>query len=238
MILAAGLGTRLRPLTEETPKALVEVGGVPMLERVARRLVAAGADRLVVNVHPFADRIERFLADLGLGVDLRVSREPDGPLGTGGGIARAAPLFRRDDPFFVHNVDIVTDADLEALYRAHLGSGAIVTLAVGRRETTRHLLFDEIGLYGWENTATGASETGRPAAGETTRWPFAGISVTAPRFLDRIEETGAFSVIRTWLRLSGEGERIVPWDLGGARWLEVGTPDRLAGARDVFERQA
>jgi NDP-sugar pyrophosphorylase family protein len=258
MILAAGLGTRLRPLTETLPKALVEVGGVPMLERIARRLVAAGADRLIVNVHHLAEAVEAFLAGAELGAEVLVSREEAAPLGTGGGVARAAPLFRGDAPFFLHNVDIVTDADLGGLWAAHAGSGghragsgghagagahsgpgALATLAVGRRETPRRLLFDDRGLYGWENTATGARRTAREPAGETAHWPFAGIHVVEPRLFDFISATGdavvePFSILDVYLEASAAGERVAPWDLGDALWMEVGNLERLALAREAL----
>lgn len=242
MILAAGLGTRLRPLTETTPKALVEVAGVPMLERIARRLVAAGADRLIVNVHHLAERIEAFLAGADLGAEVVLSHEPDAPLGTGGGVARAAPLFRRDAPFFLHNVDIATEADLGGLYRAHRASDALATLAVGRRETSRRLLFDDGGLYGWENAATGVARTVREPAGAPVRWPFAGIHVADPRLLDRLGPTGletraASSILDAYLAATTAGERVLPWDMGESLWLEVGTPERLARARTVLERE-
>lgn len=237
MILAAGLGTRLRPITDGVPKALVEVDGVPMLERVARRLVAAGADRLIVNVHHRPERIEAFVAERDLGAEVRISREPDGPLGTGGGVLRAAPHFRRDAPFFLHNVDVVSDLDLGALYTDHARRGdAVATLAVGRRETDRLLLFDGGGLYGWENVARGTSETVRGPRGRVERWPFAGVHVVSPALFDRGEPTGdevrePFSIVAVYLRLAAAGERIVPWDVGRALWLEVGTPERLERAR-------
>src|SRR5687767_4554295 len=158
MILAAGLGTRLRPLTDEMPKALVQVAGVPMLERVARRLVDAGADRLIINVSPHADMIRAFIEEKnGFGVDCAVSEEPDGPFDTGGGLRRAEPLFRKDGPFIAHNVDVLTDLDLRALLAAHQerpgpdtqrgprgessGTGAVATLAVRPGDTDRYLLF-------------------------------------------------------------------------------------------------
>lgn len=238
MILAAGLGTRLRPLTETTPKALVEVGDVPMLERIGRRLVAAGADRLIVNVHHLAGRIERFLAEVDLGAEVAVSREPGRPLGTGGGVKAAAELFRRDAPFFLHNVDILTDVDLPTMYADHLASDRLATLAVSRRETSRFLLFDDDGLYGWANERSGESETVRDPVGGTERWPFAGIHVVEPAFLDRLDEEGAFSIVTAYLRLAGAGHRIAAWDIGKATWMEVGDPERLERARRAVSRGA
>lgn len=238
MILAAGVGSRLRPITDTRPKALVEVGGVPMLERIARRLVAAGADRLIVNVHHFAGRLEAFLAATDLGAEVAISREPEAPLGTGGGMKRAARLFRREAPFLVHNVDILTNVDLSTLLDDHARGDAIATLVVGRRETSRFLLFDESGLYGWANDETGASETVREPVGRAERWPFGGIHVADPRLLDRLEEEGPFSIVRAWLRLAAEGERVAAWDLGDATWMEIGNPERLEAARRAVEAGA
>ncbi len=115
MIFAAGLGTRLRPLTDETPKALVEVGGDPLLEHVATRLVEAGVERLVVNVHPFADRIRRFVRERAdFGVEVAISEEPERPLETGGGLRHARTLLRGEGPILLHNVDVLTDLPMEA----------------------------------------------------------------------------------------------------------------------------
>lgn len=236
MILAAGLGTRLRPLTDHTPKALVEIGGVTILERIARRLVAAGADRLIVNAHHHADQIERSAARLSreLGVDVLVSPEEKEPLDTGGGLAHAEPLFRKGGPFFLHNGDIVTEIDLAALYRAHCPAH-LATLAVARRDSSRNLLFDDQGLYGWENVATGEGMRCREVVGVAARWPFSGIHVISPRIFERISEKGSFSIVAVYLRLAAEGERIPPWDAGDALWLEIGSPPRLEAARRALE---
>lgn len=233
-ILAAGLGTRLRPLTDEIPKAMVEVGGRPLLDWVARRLVEAGADRIVINVHHHADRIVEFVDEEGgFGVDVRVSREEGRPLETGGGLLHAAPHFRRDAPFFIHNSDIITEIDLTGLYAAHEADpDALVTLAVGGRESNRYLVFDNRGMSGYGNDATGERVVVRESVGEVRHLPFAGIHVADPTLLDRITETGVFSIIRTYMRLAREGARIAPFDIGDdALWLEVGTHERLERAR-------
>ena len=233
MILAAGIGSRLKPLTDRTPKALIEVGGIPMLERIARRLVEAGADRLIVNVHHHADAIERFAARLGaeLGVSISISREAERPLETGGGLLRAAPLFRREEPFFLHNVDIATDLDLESMFGAHHESGAFGTLAVNRRATSRFLLFDRFGLYGRTDERAGRIETVRDPEGETGRIAFAGVHVVSPEIFAAITERGAFSILAVYLRLAAGGRRILPHDVCAASWHEIGTPERLAEAR-------
>ena len=239
MILAAGLGTRLRPLTDTIPKALVPVGGVPMLERVARRLALAGADRLIVNVHHHAGQVEAFIRDReGFGVETVVSREGgDRPLETGGGLRAAAPLFRRDGPFFLHNVDVISDLDLAALYRSHLETGALATLATSTRPTSRPLLFDERGLLGWEDRRPGreAGERVRVEVGEVGELAFAGVHVLSPEIFDLLGEGGRFSIIPAYLRLAAAGHAIVPHDVSGALWLEVGSLERLEEARRALE---
>lgn len=248
MILAAGLGTRLRPLTEHTPKALVEVGERPALEHVARRLVAAGADRLIVNVHHHADQVERFLDERdGFGVDVRISREEERPLETGGGLLAAEPLFRKDAPFFLHNVDVLTEIDLEALYAAHLeaastasGDGPteaippLATLAVSRRETSRPMLVDDVGVRGLANRKTGWRREEREAVGETRERGFSGVHVISPEIFPRITERGVFSIMDVYLRLVSEGARLAVRDVSEALWLEIGDPERLARARRLW----
>jgi N-acetyl-alpha-D-muramate 1-phosphate uridylyltransferase len=239
MILAAGLGTRLGTVTRDLPKALVELGGVPILEHVARRLIAAGADRLVINVHHHADAIVSFVeAREGFGIDVRFSREDDAPLETGGGLLHAARQFRGDRPILLHNVDVLCDADLGALLAAHEATGALATLAVSRRDTSRTLLFDDDGLHGRRNEATGEATAFRPARGALRPFAFAGIHALDPRILERITERGAFSIMAVYARLSAEGARIAGHDVGAATWLEIGNPERLEAARRWVEAQA
>ncbi len=228
---AAGLGTRLHPLTLDRPKALVEVAGVPLLERVARRLVAAGVERIVVNVHPFAERIAAFVAERGgFGVEVVLSQEVERPLETGGGLLRARPLLRADGPVLVHNVDVLSDLDLGALARAHEESGALATLAVMRRESDRQILFDERGLLGRIDRGKGLDLRVREPLGRIDTLGFSGIHVFSPRLLDDIEERGAFSILETWLRLAAKGEMLCPYRMDGCRWLDVGRPEDLARA--------
>jgi N-acetyl-alpha-D-muramate 1-phosphate uridylyltransferase len=238
MILAAGLGTRLRPLTDHIPKALVEVAGVPMLERVARRLVAAGATRLIVNVHHHADLIEAFVRERGgFGVEVAISREPgEAPLETGGGLLHARRHFQSAEPFVLHNVDVISDMDLAGLYAAQRAHRALATLAVSDRETTRPLLFDDRGLYGWADHRPGreAERTVREPVGRRREWGFAGVHVIDPSIFDLLTETGAFSIIPPYLRLSEQGHPIRPHDVSGALWLEIGTPERLEEARAML----
>lgn len=235
MILAAGLGTRLRPLTDATPKALIEVGGEPILARVARRLVEAGADRLIVNVHHHAEQVESFLRAAELGAPVVISREEERPLETGGGLLHAAPHLRRDVPFFLHNGDIVSDLPLAALYASHLERRPLATLAVMRRESSRRLLMDDLGLLGRQDAGRQLEIRTREAVGETRALPFAGIHVIDPDFLELIEEHGAFSILEPYLRLAGAGYAILPFEVDpGVRWFDIGKPDQLEAARRAY----
>lgn len=239
MIFAAGLGTRLRPLTDEVPKALIPVAGVPMLERVATRLIDAGADRLIVNAHWLGEQVRAFVeARDGFGVETIVVLEPgDAPLETGGGLRNAAPLLRPDGPFFLHNVDVVTDVPLGELYAAHEASGALVSLAVQRREASRALLFDDAGLCGHTDRA-GTATMARTAEGEVEALGFTGIHVASPRLLELLEETGAFSIIWPYLRLAGAGQAVLPYRVDDARWVDIGTIDRLREAERLVASAA
>lgn len=237
MILAAGLGTRLRPLTDEIPKALVTVGGVPMLERVASRLIDAGVDRLIVNVHHHAEQVADFVRCRdGFGVDVRISREEDRPMETGGGLMSARAHFRGAGPFLLHNVDVISDMDLAAMVRAHRETGALATLAVQDRPASRFLRFDDHGLQARIDDRRGTVDAARTAHGETVDRAFAGIHVISPRLFDLVTEGGAFSIMEPYLRLAGDGYRVVPYDITDALWLEVGDPGRLEAAREHMRR--
>ncbi len=185
MVFAAGLGTRLRPLTDDRPKALVEVDGVPVLQRVIMNLIRFGFDDVVINVHHFADKIERFLErNDNFGIDITVSDERQLLLDTGGGIAAASESLAGDEPFLVHNVDILTDLDLGKLYRSHCESGADATLLTSDRATSRYLLFDrENRMKGWTNVSTGeVLPSGLDVEGLVKR-AFGGIHVISPSML-------------------------------------------------------
>lgn len=239
MILAAGYGSRLRPLTDHTPKPLVEVAGATILEHVARRLIRAGADRIVINVSHLAEQLEAFARDRWtLDAELVLSPEPDGPLGTGGGLQRAAPLIRRDRPFLLHVGDVVSELDLGALLESHETSGALATLVVHDRDAARCLLFDDRGLYGRDNRTEGWSRGVREPVGVSRRWSFAGIHALSPEILDRLTEAPPFDIIDAYLRLVAEGAVLGSYDMTGVRWLEMGTPERLAAARAVLESEA
>lgn len=236
MILAAGLGTRLRPLTDHIPKALLEVGGVPILERVARRLIAAGADRLIINLHHLGERIREFVEERnGFGVEVRFSEEPEGALETGGGVLRAASLFRGAAPFFLHNSDILSEVPLGRMYAAHVEGAPLATLAVMSRQSARYLLFDDVGLFGRVDEGKGVRIEARERVGEERRLAFGGIHVISERFPEMLTERGAFSILDPYLRLVKAGERIEPFRIDEYRWLDIGKPAQLEEARAWFE---
>ncbi|HUE95027.1 MAG TPA: sugar phosphate nucleotidyltransferase, partial [Longimicrobiaceae bacterium] len=231
--LAAGLGTRLRPLTYDVPKALVPVAGVPVLDRVAERVVAAGADRIVVNVSPHADLIREYVdRRKGWGVEVLVSAEPGRPLETGGGILHAAALFRRNGPILVHNADILTDLDLDALYRGH-DDHALATLAVRPAASARYLLFDDDGLLGF--AAAGKEHRAREASGPERRLDFLGVQIVSPRLLDLFEEEGKFSIFTPYMRLIRAGERVAAHEVGNVRWTDIGTHEELVRANAEWD---
>ncbi len=237
MIFAAGLGTRLGPLGESTPKALIEIGGRTMLERTAARLVEAGVTRIVVNVHHHAEAVERFVAAHDLGADVVLSREPGHPLETGGGLLHARDLLRDDDVVLLHNVDVIGSASLRPLVALQRYGGTLATLVVAERDTARQLLFDEGGLFGREDRRSGQRREVRAPQGPVRALAFAGIHACDPGLLDLITEQGVFPIGDVYLRLAGEGHAIAPCVLDGDEWLEVGNLERLDAARARLERR-
>ncbi len=242
MVLAAGLGTRLRPLTNDRPKALVEVGGRTMLEIALERLRAFGVREAIVNVHHYADMVIEYLrAHENFEMRIEVSRE-DPVLDTGGGLKKAAWFFLEDggdQPFLLHNVDVISTIDLAALAGAHEERGAVATLAVQDRATSRYLLFDGEGqLCGRRAGRAGTPETVRDCR-DAEALAFSGIQVLSPRLLTRMREEGAFSIISTYLRLAGEGESVTAFRADAYQWRDLGKPESVAAAaRELSGRVA
>jgi NDP-sugar pyrophosphorylase family protein len=238
MIFAAGRGTRLGALGESTPKALLEIGGRTLLEHAVASLRQAGARRIVVNVHHHADRIERFLAAHDLGAEIRVSREDDRPLETGGGLWHARARFHAGEEILMQNVDVLSTLHLRPLVAAQHGSDRVATLAVHRRETARQLLFDEIGLFGREDRRDGSRREVRPPRGPVRALAFAGIHCGSPRLPGLITERGVFPIMDVYLRLAAAGHVVAPWLTERGAWLEVGTLDRLEAVRALVTKLA
>ena len=200
MILAAGTGTRLKPLTDEIPKALVPVKGIPMLEHVIIKIKTAGFTNIIINIHHFGEQIINFLdAKHNFGMDIKISDERNYLLDTGGGIKHANCYLYGDEPFLVHNVDIFSNVDLRTMCTAHVSSKALATLLVSRRQSSRQLLFDKDDrLCGWLNHETGEVKSYTPQFDPSIHFEYAfgGIHVISPEIFRQMEDwTGKFSII-------------------------------------------
>jgi len=227
MVLAAGLGTRLRPLTDNRPKALVEVAGRTLLEITLTRLRNLGIREVIVNLHHLADLVVSFLqAHNNFGMRVEVSRE-DILLDTGGGLKKAAWFFMEssgasDEPFLLHNVDVISTLDFERMIQQHIESHALATLAVQRRDSSRQLLFDEnLQLCGRRAGHDRQPEMVRTVH-QTEELAFGGIHIISPRMLRLMPEDGVFSIIDTYLRLSGSGEKINAFRADEYYWRDLG----------------
>ncbi len=235
MILAAGRGTRLHPRTDSTPKALVRAGGMSLLERLIRKMKIQGVDHIVINVHHLAGQIMDFLNEhehFGMRID--ISYEEDLLLETGGGIRHAAPLLDGKDPFIVHNVDILSDLDLRTIYAAHQETGALATLAVRSRTTSRYLLFDAgLRMRGWENRASGERIVRGNKNQLLTPLAFSGIHVISPEIFRLFTEDGAFSIIDTYIRLCDQ-HVVRGYRHDEGLWIDAGKPEGLDMANQLL----
>jgi NDP-sugar pyrophosphorylase family protein len=260
MLFAAGLGTRLRPLTNDRPKALVEVNGVTLLEIAIRRLIGAGCREIIVNVHHFAEQIIDFIEKNGeFGIQIAVSDEREQLLDTGGGLKKAAWFFDDGQPFLVCNADVLTDMDLAHFYQKHLESHAIATLAVRRRTTSRYFLFDEkMRLCGWQNAKTGEERiVGSPQLAvaplqsfnpsipqflnpsipqSLNPLAFSGIHAISPALFNWMPAAeGPFSIIDVYLEAAQTG-LILGLDHSADEWLDVGKPEALETAAAFLKK--
>jgi NDP-sugar pyrophosphorylase family protein len=236
MILAAGLGTRLRPLTNDRPKALVEVAGHTLLEITLRRLASFGIREVIVNVHHFADMVVDYLKkNNNFGTRVEISREDDVLLDTGGGLKQAEWFFLQDgpaqEPFLIHNVDVISTIDFARMLTLHRDHDALATLAVQQRDTSRHLLFDERGRLCGRQTGTNPPEVVRPSP-RFTPLAFSGIHIISPQL---ITEQGVFSIVTTYLRLAAEGHRILAFRADEYYWRDLGQPENISQATADFE---
>lgn len=240
MIFAAGLGTRLRPLTDNCPKALISVGGVPMLQRIILRLKSYGVTEMVINVHHFSRMITDFLKNNhNFGVTIHISDESDLLLDTGGGILKARRWLDGDEPFIVHNADIFTDFDISKMMNKHSSTNADVTLLVDHRDTSRYLLFKDGRMVGWENTKTGEILSPWETSIYQSASPlaFGGVHIINPvifKFLEK-ENKEVFSITPFYVdyckQLNIQG--FTPEC--HYNWVDIGKPESLSVAQSIAE---
>lgn len=240
MIFAAGLGTRLKPLTNHMPKALVPVAGKPMLEHVICKLKDYGFNEIVINIHHFGEQIIDFLkTNNDFGLTIHISDERDYLLDTGGGIKKASTFFQGDEPFLIHNVDILSDVNLKELYDFHLQSGNDATLLASKRKTVRYLLFDSTNrLSGWINKDTKQTKPEGFIYDETLyqEYAFSGIHVVSPslyRYMDN-KWTGKFSIMDFYLKTCQTAQ------IGGnlkeeIKLIDIGKPETLKKADEFLK---
>ena len=245
LIFAAGLGTRLKPLTDDRPKAMVEIAGKPMLQHVIERVAAAGFDDIIINIHHYGQMIIDFLErNANFGLSIHISDERGLLLDTGGGILKARQWLDGDEPFLVHNTDIISTLDLKAFYDYHCHHDALATILVKERETQRYFLFDENDrLRGWTNKATGEvkPDNGKIDGMTLHELAFGGLHVISPRIFPELER---------YRRKSGEEKfSITPFYINMCshhliqgyhpdcdyQWLDIGKPETLDQAQELLQ---
>ncbi len=231
-ILAAGLGTRLAPITLDRPKALVELKGITLLERAIRKVNELEVSEIIINIHHFGDQILEFLRlKQNFNLPITLSDERNQLLDTGGAILNARHLIG-NEPFLLYNVDVITTLDLNLLFSYHALKGGLATMAVRQRATDRYLVFDQnMLLSGWKNVKSGEEKVSRICE-EPRRFAFSGIQIIEPQLLSLITETGKFSIIDLYLRLA-KSEAIYGYPDTSEIWMDLGKPDQLIAAEEM-----
>ena len=234
MILAAGLGTRLKPFTEQHPKALAIVNGRSLLQRNIEYLASFGITDVIVNVHHFPDQItDAIKKDNGFGSRITISDEKDEVLETGGGLMKAEKFLADSDPFVLMNVDILTDLDIGKMIEQHISTKALVTLAVTNRKTSRYFLFNDIGtLCGWKNIKTGEQKISKEANKYFSK-AFSGIHIISPSIFSLIKMQGKFSMVDVYLQLC-KTHTITGFDHSTTKFIDVGRPENILIAEEIF----
>ncbi|MCL6097554.1 MAG: nucleotidyltransferase family protein [Bacteroidetes bacterium] len=237
LVLAAGLGTRLQPLTYSKPKALVEINGKTLLELTITRLLKFGFDQIIVNVHHFADQITDYLeTKKNFGAQISISDESNLLLDTGGGLKNVSWFFNDGKPFLIHNVDVLTDFDLAKLYESHLGNNAVATLAVQNRKSSRYFLFDkEKNLCGWTNVKTSESKIVRHDSEALEPFAFSGIQIVSPAIFDLLPDDKVFSLVDLYLSVASKN-RITYFDHTNSIFIDLGKKENLNEAESIISK--
>jgi NDP-sugar pyrophosphorylase family protein len=236
MIFAAGLGTRLRPLTNNKPKALIEIGGKTLLEIVIKRLKLFGIDDIIINIHHFATMIQEYLTvHDNFGVKISFSDEQNQLLDTGGGLKKAEWFFNDGKPFLIHNVDVLSDINIHELYEFHLKHKPLVTLTIGNRQTSRYFLFNEFyQLCGWQNTKSNLTIYSSFDQGTHSPFAFNGVHIIEPKIFDLMTQIGAFSIVDTYLEFCKKNS-IIGCFQQPKIWMDLGKIDEIEEARKKIQ---
>jgi NDP-sugar pyrophosphorylase family protein len=234
MVFAAGLGNRLKDETSLKPKALVEVGGKPLLFHAIEKLKKSGITEIVINVHHFADQVIQYVDSTDFGIKIHISDERDLLLDTGGGLKKAARFLSGSEPILIYNVDILGNIDLNSIKKQHLETGALATLTVRKRATQRYLKFSNLKLAGWINKKTGETKISLPDVFEDSEeMAFSGIHMVQPEIFNMMPETERFSIIDLYLELA-KTQKIMAFYDDSDLWIDVGKPEELETARKIF----
>ena len=235
LILAAGLGSRLKPLTDNKPKALIEINGTSLIELVINRLIRFGFNQLIINVHHYADDIIKFLNKKNnFGIEIVVSNEKDLLLDTGGGLKKAGWFFDDEKPFLVHNVDILSNIDLGVLYNSHNSLNSLITLAVQTRYSTRYFLFDEEkNLCGWRNEISNETKITRDPSGKLTPFAFSGIHIIDPEIFRFMPDLKVFPIVDFYLDIASK-HQITYFDHTSSIFLDLGKKENIIRAKELL----
>ena len=231
MIFAAGLGTRLKPLTDNTPKALIEVNGITLLEHAIRKLIENNVTEIIVNIHYLGQQIIDFLTEKkNFGIRIEISDERNELLDSGGGLKKASWFFNDDKPFILYNVDILSNININDMLQYHINSNSQVTLAVRQRKSSRYLLFNnELNLCGWKNIKT-SEEIISKTVSNPKQLAFSGIHILNPEIFNCLNQSGKFSIINFYLDIS-KIHFIKAYEHNADYWFDIGDINKLDEAK-------
>jgi len=236
-ILAAGLGTRLKPITDSKPKALVEINGIPLIEHLIKKLISFGFSSIIINIHHFADQIVDFVkSKKSFGIDIQFSDERDLLLDTGGGLKKAQWFFDDIKPFLIHNVDALTNINLVEMYNYHLQKNSIATLAVQKRNSSRYFYFDELAtLCGWINEKSKEEKIVRESVNELKKFAFSGIQFVNPSIFELMPRSDIFSLVDLYLSIASQ-HRITYFDHSNSLFIDLGKKENLTEAEKILSK--
>lgn len=234
MIFAAGKGMRLKPLTDHTPKALVKINNVPMLEINIKKLIAIGVREMIINVHHLADQIIDFLnSNDNFGIRIEISDETNELLDTGGGLKKASWFFDDNEPFFLHNADVISNINLLDMLKYHIKNNALATLAVRERKSSRYFIFnDNLNLCGWENTKTNERIITN-FCNKTKNLAFSGIHIINPTIFNYLNDEKIFSIVQSYIDVSKD-ECIKAYRHDNSFWFDIGESNKLRSAEEYL----